>query len=249
MVLYCLYRSAADKTVSKLFENINWKVLASLVGLIVVVALLWNTWFVYPLKILVVLFHELSHGLAALLTGGSIVRIEVVAQEGGLCVTMGGSRFVVLSAGYLGSLIWGGVLLLLAARTRLDRGVSVALGAILILVTLVYVRPFGGFGFMFGAVSGSALVAVGLILPEEVNDYLLRLVGLTSCLYAVLDIKSDIIDRPHVRSDAVMLAEHTGLPALFWGVLWITVAVVAAFFFLLFACKAKATAPRVRPTT
>jgi hypothetical protein len=234
-----------DKIVSKpkLFEDINWNVLASLVGLMVVVALLWNTRFVYPLKILVVFFHELSHGLAALITGGSIVRIEIVAQEGGLCVTMGGSRFLVLTAGYLGSLIWGGVLLLLAARTRLDRGVSVALGAILLLVTLVYVRPFGGFGFIFGAISGSALVAVGLILPEAVNDYMLRLVGLTSCLYAVLDIKSDIIDRPNLRSDAVMLAEYTGLPSLFWGILWIAVAVVAAFFFLLYACKAKPTPP------
>jgi len=229
--------------VSRLFENINWKVLASLAGLIVGVVLLWNTRFVYPLRILVVFFHELSHGLAALLTGGSIVRIELVAQEGGLCVTMGGSRFLVLTAGYLGSLVWGGVLLLLAARTRLDRGVSVALGAILVLVTLIYVRPIGGFGFIFGGLSGGALIAVGLLLPEEVNDYLLRLVGLTSCLYAVLDIKSDIIDRPHLKSDAVMLAEYTGLPALFWGVLWIAIAAAAAFFFLLVACKARPGQP------
>jgi len=223
----------------KLFANVNWKVLASLAGIVVVVALVWNTRVVYPLKILVVFFHEMSHGLAALLTGGSVVRIDVVAAEGGLCVTMGGSRFVTLSAGYLGSLLWGGLILLLSARTRLDRGVSVVLGGILVLTALLFVRPFAGFGFLFGLLSGVALVGIGLLLPEAVNDYLLRVVGLTSCLYAVLDIKSDILDRPELRSDAAMLGDLTGLPTVFWGVLWIAVAVVAALYFLLVACKVK----------
>jgi hypothetical protein len=193
---------------SKLFANVNWKVLASLVGIVVVVALVWNTRVVYPLKILVVFFHEIS-------------------------------RFITLSAGYLGSLLWGGLILLLAARTRLDRGVSVVLGGILVLTALLFVRPFAGFGFLFGLLSGVALVGIGLLLPESVNDYLLRVVGLTSCLYAVLDIKSDILDRPELRSDAVMLGELTGLPAIFWGVLWIAVAVLAALYFLLVACKVK----------
>ncbi len=236
---------------AKLFDNVNWKVLGSLVGIVVVVALLWDTRAVYPLKILVVFFHEMSHGLAALLTGGSIERIEVVAAEGGLCVTRGGSRFVILTAGYLGSLVWGGVILLLASRTRLDRAVALALGGILLLVSLLWVRPFAGFGFLFGLGTSAVLIAIGLFLPEEVSDYLLRIVGLTSCLYAVLDIKSDILDRPGVRSDAVMLAEATHIPSLVWGILWIALAVVAAFFFLILSCKARparaAAAPRSTP--
>lgn len=219
------------------FRNVNWKLAGSLLALMVVVALLWNTWAVYPLKILVVLFHELSHGLAAVLTGGSIESIEVVAREGGLCVTRGGNRFVILSAGYLGSLVWGGVILLLASRTRLDRAISAVLGGLLLLVSLLFVRPFGSFGFLFGIGAGAVLVALGLWLPEVVNDYVLKVVGLTSCLYAVMDIQSDIIDRPHLRSDAYMLGEHTGLPTLLWGVLWIVVAVVLAVVFLLRACK------------
>jgi hypothetical protein len=224
---------------ARLLQNVNWKVLASLVGLMVAVGLLWNTWVVYPLKILVVFFHEMSHGLVAVVTGGSVVKIQVVAQQGGLCLTIGGNRFLTLSAGYLGSLIWGGAILLLAARTRLDRGVSVVLGGILVLVSLWLVRPFASFGFLFGLGSGLVLVAAGIFLFEELNDYLLRVVGLTSCLYAVLDIKSDILDRPEVRSDAVMLAELTGIPSMVWGVLWIALAVVASLLFLLVSCKRK----------
>ncbi|MDD3146729.1 MAG: M50 family metallopeptidase, partial [Candidatus Riflebacteria bacterium] len=65
----------------------------------------WDSMLVLPIKYLTVFFHELSHGLAAVLTGGSIVRIEVNANLGGVCWTAGGIRFIVISAGYLGSLV------------------------------------------------------------------------------------------------------------------------------------------------
>jgi hypothetical protein len=221
----------------KLFSNVDWKVLLTLVGLMVPVVFLWDTWAVYPLKILVVFFHELSHGLAALVTGGKIDRIALVAQEGGFCYTMGGSRFIILSAGYLGSLVFGGLVLLLAARTRWDRGVAIALGGVVLLVTALFMRPVLSFGFGFGLATAAVLVVSGWKLPEVVNDYLLRAVGLTSCLYAVLDIKSDILDRPEALSDAAMLSELTGMPTRFWGGIWIAIAVLAALVFLVLACK------------
>jgi hypothetical protein len=56
------------------------------------------------------------------------------------------------------------------------------------------------------------------------NRGLLLVLGLTSSLYAILDIKSDILDRPELQSDAFMLAEYTGIPTAFWGFLWIAIA-------------------------
>ena len=208
-----------------------------LVLLAAAVIALWETPLVYPLKILVIFFHELSHGAMAVLTGGEIVEIEVVAQEGGKCITRGGSRFLTLSAGYLGSLFWGGVILSAAARTRLDRPLAAALGALLVVIAAIYVRPVISFGFGFGVAAGLALIAAGAWLSERWNDLLLRLIGLTSCLYAIADIKSDVLDRPHLRSDAAMLAELTGMPTVVWGVIWIGLAVVVGGAFLVFASK------------
>ncbi len=222
---------------SRIKTSIDWQSVILLLGLAAVVGVLWDTPVVYPLKILVVFFHELSHGLMAILTGGEVVEIQVVAQQGGHCITRGGSRVLTLSAGYLGSLVWGGVILSLAARTRWDRTIAVVLGALLLGVTAVFVRPFASFGFGFGVASSLALLLCGLKLSERVCDLVLRLIGLTSCLYAVLDIKSDILDRPGLRSDAAMLSEVTGMPTTFWGVLWISIAVVSALAFLLFASR------------
>lgn len=184
---------------------------------------LWNTPVVYPLKIFVVLLHELSHAGASLATGGSIQRIELDPYQGGVCYCPGGNAFLVLSAGYLGSLAWGGAMFA-AARARRVRTdlVNTGIAVVVVLATLLYVRsPFGiGFGLLFGLV----LLWVARRAGSAVNRGILLTLGLTSSLYAILDIKSDVIDRPELRSDAAILAEITGVPTVVWGVLWIGVA-------------------------
>ena len=223
-------------------SKFDWTQAAGLLVLLVILGYFWNTWAVYPLKILVVFFHEISHGIAAVATGGRVEEIELVAAQGGLCVTAGGNRFITLSAGYLGSLAWGGVILWLASRTRLDKAVTAMLGLLLLTVTVALVRPVVHFGFAFGILAGAALLAMGGLLPQGVNAFALRLIGLTSCVYAILDIKSDVLDRPHMRSDATMLADATGLPALFWGLIWMGAAILAAWYFLMLSCRKRESA-------
>lgn len=200
------------------------------------IALLWNTMVLYPLKLFVVFMHEVSHGLAAIVTGGSIEKIEVNQYQGGMALTRGGSRFWTLTAGYLGSLIWGGIILLLAARTSFGKAVSVLIGIGMVAITI----GFGSdtFTYLFGIGFGVVLILLGLFLPESVNDWMLRIIGVTSCLYAILDIKSDVLDRSHLRSDARMLSEVTNLPTEFWGILWIVIAIGLTIWFLYIAGKA-----------
>jgi hypothetical protein len=187
--------------------------------------LLWNTPIVYPLKIFVVLLHEISHGMMAVLTGGSIESIKVTANQGGLCECPGGSRFLVLTAGYLGSLLWGAAILMAArGRGSIPKIGAAVIGVIVVGVTVLYVRNW--FGFLFGFAFGGGLIAVGYYLAADGAAALLNALGLTSCLYAILDIKSDILDRPEVLSDARLLAQYTGIPTLIWGVLWVVVALL-----------------------
>ena len=207
----------------------------------IIIGALWNipivSHAIYPLKIFVVFMHELSHGLMAIATGGQIKEIVVVSQQGGHAITIGGSEFWTLMAGYLGSLAWGGLILVLAARTHLDKLLSTLIGIGMVLVSIRYVR--NPFGLMFGIAFGGLLVIVGLLLSEAVNDLILRVIGLTSCLYAILDIKSDVLDRSHLRSDARMLSELTSISTLTWGILWILIAIIGTLFFLYLAGKEK----------
>jgi hypothetical protein len=214
-------------------------------GIALVLFFLWNTPFILPLKIFVVFLHELSHALAAFATGGRPDHFVVHMNEGGHAITTGGNRFVILSAGYLGSLCWGGLIMVLASRTKQDGKLSMAIGILTALITVVFVRNW--FGIAFGLGFGAAMVAAGYYLRNGINDLILRVIGFTGCIYAVLDIFSDVIFRSGEASDARMLAEHTGIPTIVWGVLWVAIAVAGTLYFLSMASKNPQTADAAGP--
>lgn len=197
-----------------------------LAGLALAVVLAWRTPLVYPLKVFTVLLHELGHGAAAVLTGGGIERIELTADLGGTCWSRGGWRPLVLPAGYLGSMAFGGLILIGAARARRDELLAASLGVAVVALTVVFVRTV--FGVLFGLGFGLALLAAARWLPAAANDLLLKLIGLTSVLYAAIDIKEDLISRTVPGSDAWAMSRELFLPPLFWGVLWMGLALVAA---------------------
>lgn len=195
-----------------------------------VALLFWNSAVVYPLRVFVVFLHEISHGLAAALSGGRIVAIGLTFDEGGVCITEGGSRFLILNAGYLGSLFWGAVFLVLSARTRASREITGFVGVFVLAVTLLYVRSL--FGLLYGLLAGAALVFCAAKLPRDFLDDLLQTIGVVSCLYALWDIGSDVLTREVPGSDASALGLLTGIPGVVWGVLWIALSLVVVFFAL-----------------
>ena len=188
------------------------------------IAVFWFTPMVTPLKILVVFMHEISHVAAALLTGGSVESLTINPHQGGMVISRGGSRFLTLNAGYTGSLLFGVALVLLAVRTNWDRTVLGGLGALLLVVTGFYVRDLYAVGFAL--TTGVLMLATARFLPRDVNDLILRIIGLTSMIYVPIDIYSDTIIRSYLRSDARMLAEEFGGATLLWGGLWMAISLV-----------------------
>jgi hypothetical protein len=176
-------------------------------GLAAAILLLWGTPVVYPFRLFVVFLHEISHGIAAVLTGGSIVRIGLI-----------------LNAGYLGSLLWGALFLVLGARRTRARPVIAVIGLLTLLITLAYVRTW--FGFLYGLAAGLALLAAAAKLAPVVSETLLAAVGATSVLYAVWDVATDVFLAHSGQSDASALARLTLVPAVVWGAAWIAVSAV-----------------------
>lgn len=185
---------------------------------------LWQTPVMVPLKILIVLLHELSHGLAAILTGGSVEQISVSPRQGGFAVTRGGIRFFVITAGYVGSLLLGVGLMLAALKSRFDREVMMGLGLVLLAVAALYARDMFAISFTSGM--GLVMLAVGYFLPHQINDLALRVIGLTSMIYVPYDIFDDTIRRSGLRSDARILAEEVGGATLLWGGVWLLLSLV-----------------------
>jgi len=218
-----------------------WSLLAGLAA----VLLLWNTPVMQPLKWLTVLFHELSHAIAGWLTGGRVIAMNITNREAGICQVAGGNYTLILLAGYPGSLCWGLAALLLARREPWVRPSLYVAGALLAGVTLLYVRPVPGFGFIFCLATAAALLAWAHRGGPPWQALSLRFLGLSSCVYVLADIQQDVFRSHGGVSDATLLAQHTGVPALLWGLLWYGLS-LALIFAALLALPAR-PAPRDRP--
>ena len=186
-----------------------------------VVFALWQTPVIIPLKILVVFLHEISHALAAWLTGGEVVSISLSPQQGGVTVTRGGNLFVIMSAGYVGSLLIGVLVFLIALKSTADRAVMALLGGATLLIAALFIREWFALGFCVGL--GGVMLVSARFLSHSINDLALRVIGLTSMIYVPFDIFSDTIARASQRSDAYMLAEKFGGATVIWGGLWLLV--------------------------
>lgn len=204
----------------------HWQLLA----ILAVVFALWSTPVVLPLKFLVVFFHELSHALMAILTGGSVESLSVNFQQGGEVWTRGGSRFLTLTAGYLGSLAIGVALLLVALRGRMDKAVLGGLGVVMLVTLVLYVRDIPA--IVICGLTGAALLAASRLLAAEICDLILRVIGLSSLIYVPYDIWDDTIRRSGLRSDARMLAEEIGGTTMMWGGVWFIISLGVIFWCL-----------------
>lgn len=201
-----------------------------LIAITVVIFALWQTPVITPLKILIVFLHEICHALAAWGTGGEVLSISLSPQQGGLTVARGGNLFAIMSAGYLGSLLIGVAVFLTALKSKADHVVMAVLGGITLLIAAFYIRDIFALGFTVGL--GVLMLVVARFLPNNINDLVLRVIGLTSMTYVPFDIFDDTISRAPERSDAYMLAETFGGTTMLWGGLWlvISLAVIGACF-------------------
>jgi hypothetical protein len=206
------------------------KQLIYLILLLVLILICWQYPILYPLKLLVVFFHESSHALATLLTGGTVSELVINHQQGGHVISRGGNQFIIISAGYLGSLLWGVAIYAASVKSHYDRAIMAVLGISVILITVLLSRSL--FSWLFGLLSGAAMLLIAKYLSDEYNDFALRLIGLTSMMYAPLDIYSDTISRSDLESDAYFLAEEVGGTSLLWGSVWILISVIVIFYCL-----------------
>jgi len=197
----------------------------------------WLGWLVYPFRLFGTFVHELSHGLAAIATGGDFVRFAVSPDLSGVARSAGGIRIVVASAGYVGSAIFGGLLLAAHARLLSARTLLFALGVGFALLCLLFVRNL--FGIVGALAITAALFASALRLPAGWRDTLVDVLALQLILdgYNSLFTVFTLARNGVTQTDAHTMATLTLLPATWWAVIWMLVSTAVLFTVLRFALR------------
>jgi hypothetical protein len=199
----------------------------------------------YPFRLFVTFIHEGGHAIAALLTGNSVESLSIATNASGeTYTTQGGtiSQIFVASAGYLSSMAYGALLLVLIRRSVAARAVLIGSAVVILGLTSIYgvFKPvMSGLwsGIPFTLFAGT-LLSVGLIVlarlaSSRVATFFVSFLAVQCILNALLDLKTVFFlsspFAPSVPTDALNMANATGIPAMFWAVAWIAVAIGILF--------------------
>jgi hypothetical protein len=203
-----------------------WTLAALGVGSILLWQTYWGGLLLYPFTILATWFHEMGHGIAAILTGGHFERLAIYSDGSGVSHSLmpkGAPVFshaFISAAGPLGPAVIGAALIV---ASRSGRATRIALGALagaLLLSTLIWVRSVVGWLVLPGI--GLVLVLVVWRGSSKVRDFAIQLLGVQACISCWHDtgyLFSDggVVAGQPQRSDTAAIAESLLLPYWFWG--------------------------------
>jgi hypothetical protein len=221
--------------------------------LLAVAAISVALWFIpfaeilsYPFRIFVTFIHEGGHAIAALLTGNSVASLSVAMNGSGeTYTTQGGSvsQMFVSSAGYLGAMSFGALLLVLIRKAVAARIILYGSAGVILFLTTVFgfFKPifsasadsWGGltgipFTLFAGMTLSFALFLLGKFTSTRVAMLVVSMIAVQCILNALLDLKTVFfLSSPFataVPTDAVNMYNATGVPAIVWAVLWIALA-------------------------
>ena len=206
----------------------------------------------YPFRIFVTFIHEGGHALAALLTGNGVSSLMVMTNGEGLTYTTRGplvAQIFVSSAGYLGAMAFGALLLILIRKTVAARLVLLGSGLYIFALTMIYglITPLfswtGLSGIPFTLLAG-IILSIGLVLiarfaSAKVATFFVAFLAVQCILNALSDLKDLFtLSAPFsglaAHTDAVNMATATGIPAIIWTVMWIAFALGILWFAMRF---------------
>lgn len=177
----------------------------------------------HPIRLFVTFIHEMGHALAALATWGEVNRVTVDWTGSGQTLTRGGWGFVISSAGYLSTTIYGATLLLLLRRPAFARTTAISTGILLLLVTALFAG--NGLAWLIGLTFGGGCLALGIKGKQRAVHFFMSFLAIQSLLNAFFDLITLIYLSAFARgaqTDAQNMSDATGgfIPAIAWAVGW-----------------------------
>jgi hypothetical protein len=215
-----LLKNEAPSAVDRM--GLTW-LIAAAIATIVLWQLPIGNYILYPFTILATWFHEMSHGLMALVLGGQFRKLEIFGDGSGVAsyamslslAPIGPA--LVAAAGPMGPPIAGSALIL-ASRSFKAATLSLKiLGGFLLLSTLIWVRS--PFGLIAIPLLGLIILAIALKAPRWLQGFVIQFLGVQACIstYHQLDYLFSYSAGPLGLSDTAQIQQRLLLPYWFWG--------------------------------
>ncbi|HIK08248.1 MAG TPA: M50 family metallopeptidase [Trichormus sp. M33_DOE_039] len=210
-----------------------------LVGAAIATAILWQVpggnYILYPFTILATWFHEMGHGLMALLLGGYFQKLQIFSNGSGVASYSLRSSlgpigpFLVAAAGPMGPPLAGAGLILASRSFKVTSLSLKILGGFLLVSTLIWVRSW--FGFVAIPLLGLMILGIGFKTSQWVQGFTIQFLGVQACVstYHQLDYLFSRTAGPLGLSDTAQMQKYLLLPYWFWGGLMAIASVIILF--------------------
>lgn len=236
----------------KLAEDVKPQVKLLIVATVISVLIWAASWYFpfanyisYPLQLFATFVHEGSHVLATLMTGGSVQSMTVAPDTSGVVWSVTNSwlsQVIVSSAGYLGTTLFGIVLLIWFRYNYSSRNalyfasgfvgvMTILFGILAPLWNFLSLKVGAGdiaFTIVSGSVLAAALFAIGRFASMKWVDFSLAFLTIQCLLNSLFSLKTLFVisATTNSHSDAANMAAATGIPALAWVLIWIVGSVI-----------------------
>jgi hypothetical protein len=201
-----------------------------LMGIAVASVILWQTsigsLLLYPFTILATWFHEMGHGVAAMLTGSSFERLLIFPDGSGVAQSLvpadasGLTNALIAASGPLGPAIAGSLLIIASRTDKATRAALSVVGLALIISTIIWVRTLTGWLVLPGL--GIAILALAWRGTAAQQRFGIQFLGVQACIsvwqqFGYLFSAGGSIGGELHRSDTSAIADALLLPYWFWG--------------------------------
>lgn len=204
-----------------------------LAGILVVMlpALPFGNYLIYPFVILTTWFHEMGHGLTALLLGQQFQQLMIYSTGSGVAVNAidrDASVFVpaaIAAGGPLAPSLVGAGLIMASAHRKLWRPTLWGVAAAIMISVLLYVRSPVGFTVL--PLVAATLAFVAWKAPDGLARFMLQFLGVIAAMSMIADFnylftEVAVIGGQQIRSDTGQIEEALMLPHWVWAILLLT---------------------------
>ncbi|MEO0462816.1 MAG: M50 family metallopeptidase [Pseudomonadota bacterium] len=215
-------------------------------------ALPLGTYLIYPFVILTTWFHEMGHGLTALLVGQDFERLEIYADGSGVAVNfvaVDASAFVraaIAAGGPLAPSVAGALLIMASAHQRLWRPALWLLTGAIFASVILYVRSDIGYAVL--PLVAALCAGLAWRAPSGIVRFALQFLGMLAAMSMLRDFnylftEETVIGGKRILSDTGQIEAALFLPHWVWAALLIAVAAVMTGASLKYALSDKRKLP------
>lgn len=229
-----------------------------LAGVLVIVlpALPFGNYLIYPFVILTTWFHEMGHGLTALMVGQEFILLQIEANGSGVAlsnVDPEASVFVnaaISAGGPLAPSIVGAGLIMASAHRRLWRPVLWGVAITILASVIIWVRSPVGYAVL--PLTAAMLAVIAWKASDGVARFMLQFLGVIAAMSMLADFnylftESFMKGGQRMLSDTGQMEAALRLPHWIWAIMLLTVAAAMTAGALKYALNEKRLRAQPRP--